>query len=427
MPFLPRPLLQAACVCVSLSLAPALWAEPPAAAAATAAPSAATQPASKLEELKNTILQLKQELEAAKNNRQGLQKDLESSEKKISELNQKVEELKKQLGSQHSQLQHLHSEQEALASAKKHQQRQVEQHLVAAYRLGSHSGLKLLFSQQDPSQLARATQYFRYTIKARQDSLSEFNRTLARLAALEPEITAQTQALEAQQRQLNTQITALEAQAERRRRTLVQLEASLSSTDQQLAAAENNRKQLEALLKKVVKTAKKYQAPPEAPTQPAPPAATANPLPSTNPSPTIALRKGGFGQQKGLLPWPTEGTLLYSFGASKNKGALTWEGLYIQGAAGQPVRAIYKGRVLFANYLRGQGLLLVIDHGNGYWSLYAHNQTLYKKEGDLVDTGQTIASLGNTGGQARYGLYFELRYQQQPTNPKVWLKPKNLS
>lgn len=403
--------------CVGLSSpAIALAESPPATTTQSAAPA---NSASKLSELKSTIEQLKKELESVKSNRQSLLNDLEGSEKKIGELNQKVEELKKQLEAQHTSLNNLRSEQEALASAKKEQEGQVEQHVSAAYRLGNQSSLKLILNQQDPADLARNLKYFEYVIAARSRQIEQFNQTLIRLGELEPEIAAQTQALEASERVLEEQKQQLLSSSEERKRTIAKLQSTIDNKDQQLKGVEQDRKNLEEVMRKVVKTIAKYQPPEE----PEPELELPSPVAKKPKPPTFEpMRKGNFAQQKGALPWPANGRLVNSFGSSRVAGKLSWEGIYIEGKMGDPVHAIFKGRVVFADYLRGQGLLMIVDHGGGYLSLYAHNQSLLKQTGDLVEAGQAIATLGNSGGQASAGLYFELRYNQQPTDPKPWLR-----
>jgi len=129
-----------------------------------------------------------------------------------------------------------------------------------------------------------------------------------------------------------------------------------------------------------------------------------------------------FASLKGKLPWPTDGRVLRNYGTPRVSDKMRWQGLLIGGNEGSPVRAVHHGRIVFSDYLRGQGLLLIIDHGAGYLTLYAHNQALYKELGEWVEAGELVAALGNSGGQQTAALYFELRHNGEPTNPKRWFK-----
>ena len=131
-----------------------------------------------------------------------------------------------------------------------------------------------------------------------------------------------------------------------------------------------------------------------------------------------------FVREKGKLLLPVSGRITDRFGTSRNNGKLRWNGIFIAAPRGAPVRAIHYGRVVFSDWLRGFGLLLIIDHGDGYMSLYGHNQVLYTEVGDWVTAGEIVATVGDTGGQNRAGLYFEIRYKGKPTNPQLWCQAR---
>lgn len=349
----------------------------------------------RLQELRATIEQLKKELNTVKSNRDQLLNNLQESETKIGELNKKVQELRTQLEAKQSQLQQLRSEKEALAAAKKQQQGSVGRQLDAAYRLGRQSGVKVLLNQQDPALMERNLRYYRHVAAAQNQKLQEYTAVLARLDALEPAIAEETAAIAADHANLRQQRDALLSRQAERKRTLEKIESAISSTDARLQASEEDRRNLEALLERVARAARSLQ------------------VPASN---------QGFAKLKGQLPWPTQGKVLRSFGSSRVAGKMLWQGLLIGAPEGHPVTAIYEGRVVFADYLRGQGLLLIIDHGAGFMSLYAHNQTLFKNLGDWVKAGEQVAAVGTSGGQDKAGLYFELRYKGEPTDPQPWLK-----
>lgn len=407
----------------------------------------AANPETKLSELKNTIEQLKKELISVKSNRESLSSELEASEKKISELNKKIEDLKAQLQNQQSSLNQLRGEREGLASAKKQQEAQVAQHLNAAYRLGNQSAIKLLLNQENPADLSRNLKYFEYLIAARNRQIQQFAGTIKRLNELEPAITAQSEQLELNKQGVESQRQALNELIDGRKRTLAKLNATIDDKDQALKAYEQDRKGLQEVMARIAQAEEKARQKAAARTAEKGELAQSETPGDKNPHPSVADKddeqtpipvksgkavtsaqtdsaplRGNLVQLKGELPWPTTGRLVNDFGTSRVAGKVNWEGIYIQGTMGAPVKAIARGKVVFADYLKGHGLLIIIDHGQGYLSLYAHNQSLMKKIGEPVEAGSVIASLGNTGGQADAGLYFELRHNGQPTNPKPWFK-----
>lgn len=349
----------------------------------------------RLKELRATIEQLKVELDKVKSNRQDLMGELQSSETKIGELSKKVQELRTQLDNKQSHLKQLSSEKEELLAAKKQQQGSVARHLDAAYRLGQQSSLKMLLNQEEPSLLARNLHYYRYFTRAQADQVSRYTSTIQRIEELEPVIAAEMEAISRSHTELLAKRDQLVATQAERKRTLAKLERTIADTDAKLKSTEEDRQHLERLLREVVRITGKMQLPP-----------------GNHP----------FSKLKGQLPWPTNGKVLSHFGSPRVANKVRWQGVLISAPEGNPVYAVHQGRVVFADYLRGQGLLLIIDHGSGFMSLYAHNQSLFKNLGDWVNAGEQVASVGQSGGQANSGLYFELRYKGEPTDPRPWLR-----
>ena len=349
----------------------------------------------KLSELRSTIEQLKTELDKVKNNRTDLQNNLEKSESAIGELSKKVQQLKTQLDNEQSHLQQLHSEKEALFSVKKQQQGSVEQHVNAAYRLGQQSQLKMLLNQQDASAVSRNIKYYNYLMKAQSEKIKGFTATIHRLESIEPEIRNTVAQLKTNHEQLDRKRQQLLQQYSDRKSTLAKLESTIASKDGELKALDSDRRNLEALLQRVVRVTGDMG---------------------------VNVSRKPFASLKGLLPWPTKGKILRTYGSSRVSNKVRWQGMLIGAEEGNPVYAIHHGRVVFSDYLRGHGLLLILDHGDGFMSLYAHNQALYKELGDWVNAGEQIAAVGLSGGQSQAGLYFEMRYKGEPTNPQKWLK-----
>lgn len=349
----------------------------------------------KLNELRETINELKQELQKVKSNRADLQQNLEESESRINDLSKKVTELKSKLEDKQSHLHNLRSEKEALSSVKKQQQGSVEQHVNAAYRLGQQSHLKMLLNQQDPAAVSRNRKYYNYLMTAQARKIKGFIETIERIESIEPEIASTVATLTDSHTELDQKRKQLLDQQAERQRTIKKLDSTISDKGSQLQALDADRRNLEALLQRVVRVT--------------------GDLPESTPNLPLA-------KLKGKLPWPTKGKVLRSYGSSRVANKVQWQGMLIGAKEGDPVHAVHHGRVVFSDYLRGHGLLLIIDHGEGFMSLYAHNQTLYKDLGDSVRGGEQVAAVGLSGGQAQAGLYFEMRYKGAPTDPHQWLK-----
>ena len=349
----------------------------------------------KLEKLKSMIQQLQSELKKVKGSRSELQQDLEKSETEIGELLKNIEKIKTDLNQHKDQLSELHSEQNSLKKAKRGQQQQISEQVEAAYRLGQQSNIKLLLNQQSPQRVSRMMKYYDYFLDARADKIDTYIDTLAELDLIEPAIAQKTQQLDQSRRQLQQRHHKLNNRQLERKQTLTALGRSIANKDQQLKTMAADSARLQKLLDQV--------------------AAAIAALPAPD---------GGisFAKRRGKLLWPTQGRLRHSFGSSREGTALKWDGMVIAARAGVDVKAVHGGRVIFSDYLRGHGLLTIIDHGHGYMSLYAHNQSLFRETGDWVASGETIASVGNSGGREQAGLYFEIRKNGKPTNPKRWLK-----
>jgi len=346
----------------------------------------------KLEALQNNIKQLKKELDSVKSQRGQLQKDLETSETHIGELEEKVESITDEIKTQDDELQSLQQQQRTLEQSRQLQRRQIASQVRSAYQSGPQSPLRLLLNQQSPERIGRLSKYHDYLLAARSDKLKSYLITLDKLQALEPKIVTQRDRLRAQRDRLNTRQSQLAQQQKSRTSTLLKLGELIDSKDAQLQAEHQDSQQLQALLDEM--TATIGQA-----------------------APAGAV----FSGLRGKLPWPADGKLKHSYGSDRVANQLAWEGVMIAARAGSPVLAVHSGRVIFAEYLRGQGLLIIVDHGEGYMSLYAHNQTLLKRPGDRVSGGEIIARVGSSGGQSYSGLYFEIRHNGRPTNPSTWL------
>ncbi|MEG1962723.1 MAG: peptidoglycan DD-metalloendopeptidase family protein, partial [Pseudomonas sp.] len=309
---------------------------------------------------------------------------------------------------------------------------------------GREEYLKLLLNQQNPEKFARTLTYYDYLSQARMAQLRSFNETLRQLANVEQDISLQQAQLLAQQGNLDAQRQELEKVRSERQQVLAKLNSDVKARDQKLQAREQDQADLSKVLKTIEETLARQAREAEAARQkallaaqeaekqrqrdalaasstttPSKPKALAGPLVSSN-GETFG---GAFSSARGKLPWPVNGRLLARFGETRGGDSRAkWDGVMISASAGSQVRAVHGGRVVFADWLRGAGLLVILDHGNGYLSLYGHNQSLLKSAGDVVKAGEAISTVGDSGGQNSSGLYFAIRQQGRPSDPAQWCR-----
>lgn len=348
---------------------------------------------SDLATLKSRISSLKKELDKVRSERDRLQQSLQQAELEIGKLDKDIHTLSTQLSHLRQTLIEQSQQQKALQEQLAQQQQQVKQQIASAYRFGQQSQIKLLLNLEDPVHWSRTSRYHRYLLDARSEKIAHYLKTVDDIRQVTAHIEENTARLQTTQDQLRAQKKQLSSRQQQRQSTLSQLEGELSSKDKQLAELVRNRAQLEKLLNEVSEALANLPSPADA--QP-------------------------FRQRKGSMTLPVKGRVLKRFGQSRVAGKLNWEGVLIAANSGDEVQAIHHGRVVFSDYLRGHGLLLIIDHGEGFMSLYAHNQSLLKETGQWVNTGENIARAGNSGGLDRSALYFEIRHKGQPVNPTRW-------
>lgn len=346
----------------------------------------------KLKSLQKSIEQLQRELQNAKGDREQLLKNLEASETAISDLLKQVDQIKAQLQKEEQALKQLHQQRQQLVQEQSLQKKQVARQMRTAYQLGGQSNLKLLLNQSRPETLARMVKYHDYFMAAHSNKISGYVENIAELNTIEGRIQANARQLEQSRAELQTRHRQLASRQEERQATLQRLEASINSKDQALVKLEQDRQHIERLMQRIT-------------------SAIGQSRPLHGDAPFSSLR--------GKLAWPADGRVAQRFG-SERIGNVKWNGVLIQAQEGAPVKAIHHGRVVFADYLRGHGLVIIVDHGENFMSLYAHNQNLNKTVGSWVEAGEVIASVGKSGGQQEAGLYFEIRHKGLATNPGNW-------
>jgi septal ring factor EnvC (AmiA/AmiB activator) len=403
-----------------------------------------------LDATRQDIAELKKLLSKVQEEKSGVQKELKGTETELGKLQKQVDALQKELQKSESELQRLDAEKKKLQSARTEQQRLIAIQARAAYQNGRQEYLKLLLNQQNPEKFARTLTYYDYLSQARLEQLKNFNETLRQLANVEKDIGLQQAQLLVQKSDLDTQRDELEKVRKERQQVLAKLNEDVKARDQKLAAREQDQADLSKVLKTIEETLARQAREAEEARKKALIAqqeaekkrlreaqAHADAESDTSDAPRKPVKSspgalvsssgetfgGAFAATRGKLPWPVDGRLLARFGESRGDDARTkWDGVMISASAGSQVHAVHGGRVVFADWLRGAGLLVILDHGNGFLSLYGHNQTLLKSAGDVVKAGESISTVGNSGGQDTSALYFAIRQQGHPSDPAQWCR-----
>ena len=345
-----------------------------------------------LQKLKEIISSFQQQAAQTKSQHQ---KELDA----LKDADRAVGRSKKELRSIENKLQGSEQRLARLAKQKSDKQKLMSENQIllakqirSAHRLGERQSLKVLLNQQDPRAVSRTMKYFEYFNSARSGEISQAEKRIAELVNLESEIAkAQADLLPLREEQ-RAAIAGLNEQRQHQARVVSQLDRQLKDDQTKLNKLLVDRRQLEQLIDQLAKADIKDDG---------------------------LLAAEPFKSRRGKLPWPTSGRLTELFGTAKT-GSLTWDGVMISTKVGEPIRAIHSGRVVYADWLRGLGLLVILDHGDNYLSLYGHNETINKSIGDWVDTKEVLgtASKSRSGNQAE--VYFGIRYKGKPSNPKKW-------
>lgn len=356
-----------------------------------------------LSKIQQEIAQQKVAISSVNKKRQQLENQLKKDDLAIAKVAKALNNTNEQITNTQSSIDQLAKEISQLDRQKQQQEKALATQLRAAYSSGHHDYLKLLLSQDETKDVQRTITYYQYLNKARIEHIDEFKQTIDDLAAKTQLQQQQKLALIESKETQAQQKKSLEASNAERKRTVAALSNELLSSKQQLAkliAEENN---LVVALEKLAKAAREAE------------------LAAKRAKEKQAMELAGLKALKHKLQWPVKGRLSHSFGSQKH-GYLKWKGVLLSAPVGREVKTIHNGTVLFSDWLKGYGLVTVVDHGNGYMSLYGHNQTLLKNVGDRVETGEPIALVGQSGGQSQAGLYFEIRHQGKAVNPKLWCK-----
>lgn len=348
-----------------------------------------------LDKLKAEIQRLEQWLHQAKDEFSQLNDALRKSDEEIAELTKQINSTRDQLAEEKDRLKKLRQEQGQLRELQTKHRTHLAEQLRGAQRLGNQGPVKLLLNQDDPQQAQRMLRYYDYFNSARIEHIQQIIAELTRLDQIAELIVQQEQALQHTEQKLLAANRNLAKRKQEQQALLAKLSGEMQNSQKRLAQKQADRKRLESLVSEVqtllINSPRRNDA-----------------------RPITAL--------KGKLPRPLNGRISHAFGSRQADGPSRWEGWMIRADEGEPVHAVHHGRIVYSDWLRGFGLLSIIDHGQGYLTLYAHNQTLQRAVGSWVNQGDIIATAGRSGGLSDSGLYFEIRYKGQPQDPAVWLK-----
>jgi septal ring factor EnvC (AmiA/AmiB activator) len=375
-------------------------------ASPAAQPAGAGAKEKELRELRGRIEALQKRLAEAEESKSEAADALRESERAISETNRELRVLGAQSREINQQLAELGAESRRHEEALKAQQERLARLLYQHYLGGEAEPLKLLLNREDPNDIARRLHYFGYISRARARLIVETRESLARLQQLARETGQKASELAV----VTAESKALRARLEREKRARGQVLTRISRSVQRQRREIGTLKRDEARLTRLVASLARLLAR----AKPAPRVRNERvPQPSSGDSPFLEL--------KGKLNLPVRGELANRFGSPRADGGVVWKGLFIAARAGEEVRAVADGRVVFADWLRGFGNLLIVDHGDAYMSLYGNNEALYKQVGDPIRGGEPVAAVGASGGNTDSGLYFELRHQGRPLDPLDWV------
>ncbi len=349
-----------------------------------------------LNELRQRIHALQTELDKTRSQHDRVRNELRDIELSINKHVRELDYVNERLRHQAKRLQQLQRDQLRFEHDLSTQRELLSKQMRASYIIGRQEYLKLLLNQEQPASVGRSFAYYNYFIAARSEGLKDVYEALHNLDQTRHAIADERVRLNDLAQHAREQKAELETAMQSRSAIVARLQLELDTKGQSLSRLLDDEQQLRRLLNVID-----------------------NAMPELH---TGTTKHGPFAQLKGKLRWPVTGKVRSVFGQSRDHSNVRWNGIVINAPEGREVRAISYGRVAYADWLRGYGLLIIIDHGDGYMSLYAHNQSLTKETGDWVEAGEQIANVGTSGGQTASGLYFEVRHNGAPINPSNWCK-----
>ena len=343
--------------------------------------------------LKSSILKLQNTLIRSNEQKVQLEIDFKEIEIKISKIDRNIRILNSKIATTVNNVSEKEIEQISIKRRIAQQNEIIIQQLRSASQLGHQEPIKLLLNQEDPVKLARMFKYYDYFIHARSHKILEYTRDITDLSEIIDGIKQDKFSLVTSKEKLKIEQQSAELHLKERTQILKRLTNDITEDETRLRKLKIQRAGLQALIDAVSDIVSSVK---------------------------MTNQHRPFKSLKGNLSWPIKGKLINNFG-SKRSGSVRWNGWLIKANKGTSVKTVHEGRVVFSDYLRGFGLMLILDHGDGFMTLYGHNQELLKDTGEWVNPKDEIAKAGNTGGLTESALYFEVRHQGQPKNPKIWL------
>jgi septal ring factor EnvC (AmiA/AmiB activator) len=346
-----------------------------------------------LERVREKISDLKESMDKQAAERDRVTGELQTAEGRIAEKRQRLKDLERQRDYSEQKKAELEAQLRVRRAALATETDQLAAQVRAAYMNGEQERLKLLLNQHDPATLGRLMTYYRYMSDFRGRNIATVNDHISELTGLRAAAAAEEQRLASLADAMAAEIAGLDSAQRERQALLASLKARIAEEGSEIERLAAEERDLARLIVELTSILSDY--------------------PITSESP--------FTDLKGRLTWPVAGTLIHDFGQPRAGGTVKWNGVVLAAPRGREVRAVYHGRVIFADWLAGMGLLVIVDHGEGYMTLYGYNETTLKRAGDWVAPGDVIATVGDSGGQSQAGLYFEVRKGTTPLNPRTWV------
>jgi len=346
-----------------------------------------------LEEVRERISELKQSMDTAAADRDRLTADLQAAEVSIAEKRLRLNDLERQRTYSTKRRAELDSDIAERDAELAGEAESLAAQVRAAYMSGNQEKIKLLLNQRDPATLGRVMTYYGYLNDYRAGNIETVGARIRELAELRSQVAAEEARLSDLAKRQEQELRRLGVVQDERTTLLTALKNKLAAEGREIERLAAQEKDLARLIAELTSILSDY------------------PISSEEP----------FSEHRGRLTWPVAGTLLQDFGQPRVGGRLKWNGVVLAAPRGREVRSVYHGRVAFSDWLAGLGLLVIIDHGDGYMTLYGYNETTLKNAGDWVAPGDVIATVGDSGGQAQPALYFEIRKGKQPVNPRRWV------
>ncbi len=366
--------------------------------------------ADELRELRARIEKLQRDIAAAEKTRGGAAEELRESEKAVSEAHRALFALARDRRAIESELETLAQQDRAIRESVSGQQALAERLLRLQHRQGAADRLRLLLEGRDAPTVARHLAYYGYIQRARAQVIVELREKAQSLQAVDREARERRDALASNESEQAREARVLEKERAARAAMVQRLAGDIEKGRREVGRLKKDEARLSRLVEEIARALAAKPAP-------KPPAGGRK----VDQVADASLASKPFDTLKGRMRSPVKGELVNTFGAPREETGVQWKGLFIRSTTGETVHAIADGRVVYADWLRGFGNLLILDHGGGYMSLYANNEGLVRQVGDAVRSGDAVAQVGSSGGHAESGLYFELRRDGKPFDPMKWI------